>query len=141
MAGRAMPTSEAIKLRAKDGKDIDMLSGLLQDATVLIGDMAHDPDHRQFLMVAARFVPGPDGDRRLLTGVNFDGVETVSRKGFSPADRDEVLNLLAIRAEATSIELVFSGEATIRLECPEIKVYAADLGEGWPTSFSPSHDA
>ena len=118
-----------------------MLSGLLQDATVLIGDMAHDPERGQFLMVAARFVAGPDGGRRVLAGVNFDGVGSVSRKGFSHADRDEVLSLLAIRAAGASIELVFSGGATIRLECPEIKVYAADLGEGWPTSFSPSHDA
>lgn len=134
-----MAASDTIKLKAGDKDDLAMLSGLLQDATVLIGDMAHDPDQRQFLMVAARYDSGADGNRRCLTGVNFDGVEAVARKGFSPADRDEVLSLLAIRTGKGVIELVFSGEAVIRLECPEIKVYAADLGEGWPTAFRPSH--
>ena len=134
-----MAAGDGIRLRARDAKDLEMLSGLLQDATVLIGDMAHDPELRQFLMVAARYAPGSGGGRRHLVGVNFDGVGAVSRKGFSPADRDEVLNLLAVRAGKGSIELVFSGSATIRLECPEIKVYAADLGEGWPTAFRPGH--
>ena len=45
---------EAIRLQATDEDDLVVLSTLLQDATVLIGDMAHDPEHDQFLMVAAR---------------------------------------------------------------------------------------
>ena len=134
-----MAADDAVKLMVRDSEDLEMLSGLLQDATVLIGDMAHDPDAAQFLMVAARFKSGPDGGRRSLIGVNFDGVQSVARKGFSTSDRDDVLNLLALRSEGREIELVFSGEATIRLECPEIKVYAADLGEGWATAFSPKH--
>ena len=135
-----MKAGDAIKLKASDKDDLEMLSGLLQDATVLIGDMAHDPDHNQFLMVAARYVAGLKGGRRCLTGVNFDDVGAVARRGFSPSDRDEVLNLLAIRPEDGAIELVFSGEAAIRLECQGINVYAADLGEGWPTSFTPGHE-
>ena len=62
------------------------------------------------------------------------------RKGFSPQDRDKVLNLLAIRANGSNIEVVFSGEAMLRLECKAIKVYAADLGEGWATQFKPGHE-
>ena len=134
-----MPAPDPVKLRAGDNDDLAMLSGLLQDATVLVGDMAHDPELRQFLMVAARYTSGPGGGRRCLTGVNFSSVDAVVRKGFTPADRDEVLSLLALRTIKGGIELVFSGAATIRLECPEINVYAADLGEGWPTAFSPSH--
>lgn len=134
-----MVASRGIKLQVNDKDDLAMLSGLLQDATVLIGDMAHDPELEQFLMVAARFEAGAEGGHRRLTGVNFSGVKKASRKGFSVADRDDVLNLLALRGEGRSIELVFSGDAMIRLECPEIKVYAADLGEGWPTRFSPNH--
>ena len=127
---------EAIRLQAADEDDLVVLSTLLQDATVLIGDMAHDPEHDQFLMVAARH-----GNRRHLTGINFSGVTHVRRRGFSPEDSDDVLNLLAINPYNDGIEVVFSGAATIRLECKVIRVYAADLGEGWHTAFHPDHNA
>ncbi len=133
-----------LKLSVTDIQDLTVLSSLLQDATVLIGDMGYDADHQQFLMVAARYLPSADvndADARRLIGVNFSGITRIMRRGFSPQDRDNVLNLLAIRANSSNIEVVFSGEATLRLECEAIKVYAADLGEGWATQFKPSHNA
>ena len=39
---------EAIRLQAADEDDLVVLSTLLQDATVLIGDMAHDPEQDRF---------------------------------------------------------------------------------------------
>lgn len=133
-------SSEILKLTVNDAEDLMVLSSLLQDATVLIGDMGYDDN--QFMMVAARFIDGGDGSagQRRLMGVNIAGVTAIKRKGFSPNDRDNVLNLLAIRANDTNIEVVFSGSAMLRLECKAIRVYAADLGEGWATAFQPSHD-
>ncbi len=133
-----------LKLTVTDIEDLTVLSSLLQDATVLIGDMGYDAEHQQFLMVAARFIPSGesgDADARRLIGINFGGITRIMRRGFSPNDRDSVLNLLAIRANNTNIEVVFSGKAMLRLECAAIKVYAADLGEGWATQFKPKHDA
>lgn len=134
--------ADNLKLTAGDDEDLTVLSSLLQDSTVLIGDMGYDDG--TFMMVAARFIAAADGaasapGQRRLMGVNFAGITAIKRKGFSPHDRDDVLNLLAIRANGTNIELVFSGAAMVRLECPSIKVYAADLGEGWVTSFQPDH--
>lgn len=133
--------SDLARLIVKDGDDLNMLSTLLQDATVLIGDMGYDPEAGQFLFVVARHVTQASGEmRRRLMGVHIGEVRQLQRKGFSPKDRDEVLNLLAIRAEGTKLELVFSGAAMVRLECDGINVYAADLGEGWQTHFQPAHD-
>ena len=132
-----------LKLAVNDIEDLTILSSLLQDATVLIGDMGYDQDHEQFLMVAARFVEAEDSsdaNSRRLVGINFSHVTRLMRKGFSPQDRDKVLNLLALRANGSNIEVVFSGEAMLRLECKAIKVYAADLGEGWATQFKPGHE-
>jgi hypothetical protein len=133
-----------LKLAVTDIEDLTILSSVLQDATVLIGDMGYDESSRQFLMVAARYISSNDtkspASRRLI-GVNFDGVNRLYRRGFSPNDRDNVLNLLAIRENGSNIEIIFSGEAMLRLECEAIKVYAADLGEGWATQFNPGHDA
>ena len=129
-----------LKLTAHDHDDLIVLSSLLQDATVLVGDMGYDADAHQFMMVAARFMQGEDGgNHRRLVGVNFDQVKTIKRKGFSPKDRDDVLNLLAIHAEGDHIDVIFAGAAMVRLECDAIRVYAADLGEGWSTGFQPQH--
>ena len=130
----------SLKLMVQDIEDLTVLSSLLQDATVLIGDMGYDAKGQQFMMVAARFVKDQDGDlKRRLIGINFNGVEQIKRKGFSPKDRDDVLNLLAIQSEGDHIDLIFSGAAMVRLETRAINVYAADLGEGWTTQFSPQH--
>lgn len=130
----------SLKLMVQDIEDLTVLSSLLQDATVLIGDMGYDAEGQQFMMVAARFVKDQGGDlKRRLIGINFNGVEQIKRKGFSPKDRDDVLNLLAIQSEGDHIDLIFSGAAMVRLETKAINVYAADLGEGWTTQFSPQH--
>ena len=139
--------TDKLKLTAKDNDDLMALSSLLQDATVLIGDMGYDSETQQFMLVAARFIKNPpdnkDKDkekgRRRLMGVNISGVMNSKRQGFSPKNSDDVLNLLAIQAKDTNIDLVFSGKAMVRLECSAVNVYAADLDEGWSTSFSPKH--
>ena len=137
----------SLKLAIKDQDDLLVLSSLLQDATVLIGDMGYDADRGQFMMVAARYCHddqdgGTDvaemGHRRLI-GINFDQIKGLKRKGFSPHDSDDVLNLLAIQAEDDHIDMIFAGAAMLRLECDAIRVYAADLGEGWSTGFEPKH--
>ena len=137
----------SLKLAIKDQDDLLVLSSLLQDATVLIGDMGYDADRGQFMMVAARYCHddqdgGTDdsemGHRRLM-GINFDQIKGLKRKGFSPHDSDDVLNLLAIQAEDDHIDMIFAGAAMLRLECDAIRVYAADLGEGWSTGFEPKH--
>ena len=58
---------------------------------------------------------------------------------------DEVLDLLAIRfeeADAPSgvIELVFAGNATIRLQVECIEAQLSDLGAAWSTDAVPDHD-
>jgi len=133
--------SDLARLIISGGEDLNMLSSLLQDATVLIGDMGYDQKAGQFLFVAARHMTQPQGDmRRRLIGVHIGKVQRLQRKGFSPKDRDDVLNLLDLRAEGAMLELVFSGAAMVRVECESINVYAADLGEGWQTHFQPAHD-
>ena len=128
-----------IKLNIIDNEDIDVLSALLQDATVLVGDMGYDQDDQQFLMVAARYDRQSSTPRRRLMGINFSHVTSLKRKGFSPSATDDVLNILAIQNEGTFLKVIFSGKAEIKLECQKIQAHAVDLKEGWVTSFTPTH--
>ena len=143
----------ALKLRAEDVDDLAVISACLQDALVAVRDLAFVPEDRTFVMVANRFrweralraARGEAGCQRTLCGITFGAVAGVSYLGFRRAEDDRILSLLAIRpgrdGEADTIQLEFSGGATIRLDVTRILCQATDLGEPWPTQWQPRHDA
>ncbi len=93
---------DALQLLARDEEDLAVLSMVLQDALVAVAEMAYLPDEQRFVLVANRFrwEPPVDGPRknfeRRHTGLSIDGVTDVKRRGFSLAEPDRILVLLAI---------------------------------------------
>jgi hypothetical protein len=140
--GRA---AQALKLIARDEEDLAVLSAVLQDALIPVSEMAYLPEERRFVLVANRFRWEAPHDRprdnleRRLTGVSVDGVTAVRRRGFSLAEPDRILALLAIRRVEGALQLEFAGGAAIRLETAEILCHLDDLGEPWPTRWQPRH--
>jgi len=138
-----------LKLRAADAEDLAVISAILQDSLVTIGDMAYLPEENRFVLVANRFKWEPQAGatprrgERVLTGLCIDGVKAVSRRGFSPRDNDRILSLLALHAEdegeAASLILNFAGGSSVRLEVQQIMCHLDDLGEPWPTRWRPKH--
>jgi Protein of unknown function (DUF2948) len=137
---------QGLRLRAVDGDDIAVISTILQDALVPVAEMAYLPDERRFVLVLNRFrwepEEGPPREKheRTLTGLCIDGVTRVQRRGFSPADGERILVLLAIRAEGPTIFLDFSGDSSIRLDTDGFDCRLDDMGEPWPTKWRPRHD-
>ena len=135
-----------LKLRAIDADDLAVISTILQDALVPVAEMAFLPAERHFVLVLNRFRWEPDagGKRenyeRTLTGLCIDGVARVQRRGFSPADGERILVLLALRAEGRAIFLDFSGGSSIRLDTDGIDCRLDDIGEPWPTQWRPRHE-
>jgi hypothetical protein len=157
-----MAPSSSVKLRAHDPLDMEVIATWLQDALVPLADLAYLPREKRFVMVANRFMwesatpeparePGPSGDarfedetgdpafQRVNCGVCFDRVRAVRYRGLDPKNKDHILNLLTIEAEPRAVMLVFSGEASIRLEVTAIACHLEDLGEPWPTHWLPDH--
>jgi hypothetical protein len=138
-------SASALKLRAEDAEDIAVLSTVLQDALVAVGEMAWLPDERRFVLVANRFRWEPEGPgprpffERTLAGVRIDRVTSVQRRGFSPRDAERLLVLLAIRAEDNVLYLDFAGGCSVRVEVERIECHLDDLGEPWPTRWRPQH--
>lgn len=131
--------AEALKLRAEDAEDVAVLSAVLQDALVPVAEMAWLPDEGRFVLVANRFRwEGPQVERT-FAGLCIDRVTRVQRRGFSPADQDRILALLALRAEGGSLFLEFAGGGSIRLDVEAISCRLDDLGEPWPTRWRPRH--
>ena len=140
-----MAAAGALKLKAEDADDVSVLSAVLQDALVAVGEMAWLPDERRFVLVANRFrwEPGTAESRRnferTLSGLRVDDVRGVQRRGFSPRDAERILVLLAIRAEDGALTFEFAGGGAIRLEVERVLCHLDDFGEPWTTRWRPSH--
>ncbi|HEV2303506.1 MAG TPA: DUF2948 family protein [Stellaceae bacterium] len=142
----------ALSLRAEDADDLAVLSACLQDALVLVGDLAYVGEDKGFMLVANRFrwergersARGERGHERILSGVLFSAVTSVSYRGFRRGDNERLLVLLAIRAEpaeeGAAILLEFAGGAAVRLQAAGIDCRVRDLGEPWPTPWRPRHE-
>lgn len=140
-----------LKLIALDAEDLEIVSAHLQDAVGTVGDVAYLPAERRFVILLNRFVWEESGGRwrrsyeRRRTALHFERVENCRCRGIDPANREGVVNLLAIRFEpgeapGGQVDLVFSGDVTIRLgvECVEARV--KDLGPAWSTKARPAHE-
>jgi hypothetical protein len=138
--------TDPLKLRAEDEEDLAVISAILQDALVAVGEMVWLPDEKRFVFVANRFrwePPASSGLRkdfeRCMSGLRVDGVTAVQRRGFSPRDGERLLVLLAIRAEPGALYLDFAGGSSIRLDVERILCHLDDLGHPWPTRWKPKH--
>ena len=145
MAPEATQDAAPLKLRAEDAEDLAVLSAVLQDALVPVGEMAFLPEERRFVLVANRFVwerrPQDGGKRyeRTLAGVAFDEVDAVKIRGFDRGHPDRILQILAVHAVPGAIVFDFSGNDSLRLETRRILCHLEDLGEPWPTPWCPHH--
>jgi len=138
-----------LKLRAADAEDLAVISAILQDALVTVGEIAYLTAERQFVLIANRFrwEPAQRATRadfeRTLSGLCVDHVKSVQRRGFSPREDDRILVLLAIRPDPeeapTALLLDFAGGSSIRLEVDRIMCHLDDLSEPWPTRWRPKH--
>ena len=147
-----------LRLLARDGADIEVLSTLLQDAIVPGADMLFDRDVKRFIFIANRFcwerpaiadVTGEKGEpvhERTLCAVQIEGVQRVLQTGM-PVRRDTALfNLLAVTNGAgaddgTYVDLMFSAGATLRLLVENIEIAAEDVEATRPTTSQPKHES
>jgi hypothetical protein len=86
---------------------------------------------------------------RVNCALRIDGVVQVKRRGFDPKDRARVLEILHIGMTVVgmtpggttqaAVELLFAGDAAIRLEGETLVCRLQDMGEPWPTLWRPHH--
>lgn len=148
-----MATQTALKLLATDPDDLTVVSAMLQDAIVAVGDMTWQPDDSRFVLVASRFRWERQGERdrkgeiheRVHSGLCIDHARSVRRRGFDPKHPTRILELLAIGhqpADGTGGQLVltFAGGAEIAIEVAKLAVRLDDIDQPWPTRLQPHHD-
>jgi hypothetical protein len=144
-----MPETDAdapLKLLALDLDDLAVLSAHLQDFVVKVRDLIYLPAERRFAFVGNRVDRRVAGElRRRRAAGHFERVTAVRAKGVDRSQPDLVLNLLAVSFAAAdepsgTVELTFSGGASLRLEVECVEARVADLGPVWAARAAPSHD-
>jgi hypothetical protein len=149
-----MTGDDRLRLLALDEEDLAVISAHVQDAVLQVGDLAWLAREGRFVMPMNRFaweaVPSgwfrrKDYQRRRAV-LHFDRVTSVKYSGFDNHARDRVLAILAIRfqpgeAPSGQIEILFSGDASLRLAVECIEARIGDLGPSWSTAHAPRHQA
>jgi Protein of unknown function (DUF2948) len=149
---------EELKLVALDNDDIEVISAHVQDALVKAADVRWQPRERRFVMALDRFdwvsaAGAADASgaecrdyRRCRTALRFERVNACKCRGLDPANKDALLNLLAVEFAkgdnpSGTVTLTFSGGGVIRLEVECLEAELADLGEVYTAAACPNHFA
>ena len=137
-------------LAAEDAEDLEIISARLQDAVARVKDLAWLPHAHRFAALFNRFkwedVQRKRAGLRVRSGLVFENVMSAKSRNILYGDPEAVLSLLAIRFSARvpedpggTIELVFSGGGTLRLEVECIEASLADVSGEWAARGQPSH--
>jgi hypothetical protein len=140
---------DGLKFVALDQDDLAVVSTHLQDAVVKVADVVWLPHEKRLVIGLNRFdweatlEPNPQFRRR-RSALRFDRVLGCKCRHVTPADKQTVLNLLAVEfdekdAPAGIVTLTFSGGAALRLEVECLEAELADLGAAWFTTACPGH--
>jgi hypothetical protein len=139
---------ELLKLIALDQEDLAVISTHVQDSTVKVADIIWQPHDKRLVMALNRFdwegaQAGPSYQRR-RSAIRFERVNAFKCRSLHPADRQAVLNLLAIEffeedPPSGVVLLTFSGGAALRLDVECLEAELADLGPAWATATCPAH--
>jgi hypothetical protein len=141
--------AEQLKFAVLDEEDLEVVSTHLQDAVVKVADVLWRPKENRLVVALNRFDwERAQGSRpeycRRRTALRFERVMSCKCQGLDPAQKDAVLNLLAVEFTETDtpageVTLIFSGGGTLRLAVECLEAELADLGPTWTCSGRPIH--
>lgn len=143
---------DMLKLLALDEDDLRVVSAHVQDAVMKVADIDYMPGEKRLVVAMNRFAweqgeerAGRHNERRRSV-LHFERVRSVRSAGIDRDAPETVLALLTIGFAAAeppggSIELIFAGGATLRLEVECVEARLADLGAAWDTKSRPMHGA
>ena len=149
--------TNGVKLKANTIEDLNVVSSLLQDSLVHLGDMKYLKKESEFLMVVNRFCWEKERDdinasdsqqeKRCICGLKIGYVKQVSYRGHS-AELNQFYNLLTItyedadsnENELNNLTFTFSTGYDIRLTVDELALVMQDIAAPHPGLARPQHD-
>jgi len=139
-----------LTLAGEDAEDLEIISARLQDAVAPLKDIVWLPKRRRFVALLNRFKWENGREKtnlRVRSLLHFDDVLSAQSKGLKRGAPDAVVSLLAIRFTPRgdedpggTVELVFAGGGSIRLEVECIDAGLSDVSGDWAARGRPDHD-
>tara|TARA_X000000368_G_scaffold379849_1_gene335246 strand:+ start:26 stop:469 length:444 start_codon:yes stop_codon:yes gene_type:complete len=139
-----------LKLIARTDEDLRIISAHLQDSIASTANIANLKKNKIFLLQLNRFMweDVEKGvfrkNKRIRTILKFENVIDVNSKNINQLSKDKFLDFLAIETNILSnnnyeMNLIFSGDAVIKVVAEVIEVTLDDQGEPWDTKNKPKH--
>tara|TARA_B100000029_G_scaffold379171_1_gene374003 strand:+ start:208 stop:651 length:444 start_codon:yes stop_codon:yes gene_type:complete len=139
-----------LKLSAKSEEDLRVISAHLQDAIASINDIANLKKNRIFLMQLNRFMweDVEKGvfrkNKRIRTILKFENVLKVTSKNINQKNNTRFFDFLTMESsilpdKSYEINLIFSGDAIIKLNSEVIDATLDDQGTPWDSKTKPKH--
>jgi hypothetical protein len=139
-----------LTLAAQDPEDLEIISARLQDAVGRVKDLVWLPQARRFVAMFNRFkwesAETNGSGSRVRAGLCFENVLSAKSHNVRSDNPEAVLSLLAVRFEPNgpddpggTVELVFSGGGTIRLNVECLESTLSDVSADWAARQRPSH--
>lgn len=139
-----MTASAPLQLLAEDQEDLAVISAALQDAVAKVGEISYEARARRLTIAFNRFRWETGSRQRVRAALQLGGVLDLKARRIRRDRKDGVLELLAIRFEATEppggvLTLSFAGGGDLRADVECIDAVLSDISQPWPTPRAPTH--
>ena len=133
-----MVEDSRLLLLAHEAAEVPVISALLQDAVVPLGELAFDLRRRRLVLLASRFRWEAGDATRVRCALRIESVLAAQRRNW-PGGGSTMLVLLAVTAAGDLVTLDFAGGASIRLTVECIDLVLEDVTAPWPALGMPQH--
>jgi hypothetical protein len=143
---------QPLRLTAATADDLAVISALAQDAVCKVERVQWMAQRRRFAMLLYRFRWEDRADaekanrsyERVAAALTIDDVSVVKSHGVSPANRDDVFNVLSVdfapgEDGAGVLTIECSGDAAFALDVECLNVSLVDLTRPWSAGGRPEH--
>jgi len=145
-----MPNQTNLKLLANNTNDLKVISAHLQDSILTTKNIANLKKNRLFLLEFNRFMWEDiekgilRKNKRIRSILKIDNVISVQSKNINQENKDRFLEFLTIEVDDNAnnnynLNLIFAGDALIKIAVEVIEVYLDDQGEPWESKTEPKH--
>lgn len=143
-----------VNLGALDDDDLGVISALVQDAVLTVGQIRWQARHHRLALLVNRLRREDPAARRPVERVRsvlaVDTVLSVTSQGIDPRATDTVLSILALRFEPDpdiapggNLVITLAGDGAIRARVEAIDLRLRDVTRPYaaPSGRIPSHDS
>jgi hypothetical protein len=133
-----------LRIKAVDAEDLAVLSALLQDSLVTVGDIAlfQAEDKKQMALLCSRYCwENKDNTQRQHALLVINDVVQAQYKCIDRSNPAQILSILSLQLNDEELRIVFADDAVLRLSLQQPEIFLSDLADPWPTQFVPCHAA